>query len=64
MDIMAGMDGDSPSMPFGGPEEYTFTPDGDAVVFTARLAGEAEPWSTDFDLYVAPDRRLPRGPRS
>ena len=54
VDVMAGMDGDSPSVPFGGPEEYTFTPDGSAVVFTTRLAGEAEPWSTDFDLYVAP----------
>ena len=54
VDIMAGMDGDSPSVPFGGPEEYTFTPDGGAVVFTVRLAGEMEPWSTDFDLYIAP----------
>ena len=54
VDIMAGMEGDSPSVPFGGPEEYTFTPDGGAVVFTARLAGEKEPWSTDFDLYIAP----------
>ncbi len=54
VDIMDGMDGDSPSVPFGGPEEYTFTPDGDAVVFTVRLAGEREPWSTDFDLYIAP----------
>ena len=54
VDIMAGVDGDSPSVPFGGPEEYTFTPDGGAVVFTARLAEEMEPWSTDFDLYIAP----------
>jgi dipeptidyl aminopeptidase/acylaminoacyl peptidase len=54
VDVMAGMKGDSPSVPFGGPEEYTFTPDGTAVVFTARMAGGAEPWSTDFDLYVAP----------
>jgi dipeptidyl aminopeptidase/acylaminoacyl peptidase len=54
VDVMKGMDGDSPSVPFGGPEEYTFTPDGKAVVFTVRLAGNEEPWSTDFDLYVAP----------
>jgi dipeptidyl aminopeptidase/acylaminoacyl peptidase len=54
VDVMVGMKGDSPSVPFGGPEEYTFTPDGTAVVFTARMAGGAEPWSTDFDLYVAP----------
>ena len=54
IDVMAGMEGDSPSVPFGGPEEYTFTPDGNAIVFTARVAGASEPWSTDFDLYVAP----------
>jgi dipeptidyl aminopeptidase/acylaminoacyl peptidase len=54
VNIMAGMDADCPSVPFGGPEEYTFTPDGQAVVFTARTADTEEPWSTDFDLFVAP----------
>jgi dipeptidyl aminopeptidase/acylaminoacyl peptidase len=54
VDIMAGLDGDSPSVPFGGPEEYTFTPDGSALIFTVRLAGGSEPWSTDFDLHIAP----------
>ncbi len=54
LDIMAGMDGDCPSVPFGGPEEYTFTQDGSGVVFTVRLAGGEEPWSTDFDLYLSP----------
>jgi dipeptidyl aminopeptidase/acylaminoacyl peptidase len=54
VDVMEGMDADSPSMPFGGPEEYAFTPDGQAVVFTARTAGREEPWSTDFDLFVSP----------
>ncbi len=52
-DLMEGVDADSPSKPFGGAEEITFTPDGNAVVFTARIAGREEPWSTDFDLYVA-----------
>ena len=54
VDVMKGMDADCPSKPFGGPEEITFTPDGKGVVFTARDAGRAEPWSTDFDLYLAP----------
>ncbi len=53
-DIMQDMDADSPSKPFGGPAEITFTPDGKAVVFTARNVGRSETWSTDFDLYVAP----------
>ena len=40
VDLMKGMEADAPSVPFGGPEEYTFTPDGQAVVFTARTADE------------------------
>jgi dipeptidyl aminopeptidase/acylaminoacyl peptidase len=53
VDLMRGLDGDSPSKPFGGSDEFTFTPDGKGVVFTARDAGREEPWSTDFDLYLA-----------
>ena len=54
VDVMSGMDADTPSKPFGGPEEMTFTPDGKAVIFAARDVGAEEPWSTDFDLYLAP----------
>ena len=52
--VMKGMDADTPSKPFGGPEEITFTPDGKGLIFTARDAGTEEPWSTDFDLYYVP----------
>lgn len=54
VDVMRGMDADTPSKPFGGPEDLTFTPDGTGLVFTARDVGSKEPWSTDFDLYLAP----------
>ncbi len=54
VDVMAGMDADSPSKPFGGSEEFTFTPDGRAIVFTARDAGREEAWSTNLDLFVVP----------
>ncbi|NQT02302.1 MAG: S9 family peptidase, partial [Planctomycetes bacterium] len=53
VDLMWGMDADTPSKPFGGPEEIAFTPDGRGLVFSARDAGRAEPWSTDFNLYWA-----------
>jgi dipeptidyl aminopeptidase/acylaminoacyl peptidase len=49
-----GMDADTPSKPFGGAEEITFTPDSRHVIFSARDVGRSEPWSTDFDLYKAP----------
>jgi acylaminoacyl-peptidase len=52
--VMRGFDGDSPTKPFGGDEDFTFTADGRFVLFTARLAGRTEPWSTNFDLWRTP----------
>ncbi|HEX8471119.1 MAG TPA: S9 family peptidase [Brevundimonas sp.] len=49
--VTKGFDGDNPSKPFGDESEFTFTPDNSAIVFSARLAGKSEPWSTNFDLY-------------
>lgn len=54
VDVMARLDADSPSVPFGGAEEFAFTPDGQQMVLTTRVAGAGEPWSTNFDLYVSP----------
>jgi dipeptidyl aminopeptidase/acylaminoacyl peptidase len=54
LDLMSAMDADAPSKPFGGNDEYAFTPDGTGVVFAARDAGREEAWSTNFDLYLAP----------
>jgi dipeptidyl aminopeptidase/acylaminoacyl peptidase len=54
VNVMRGMDADTPSKPFGGPEEIIFTPDGQSIIFSARDVGREEPWSTDFDLYQAP----------
>ncbi|MCR4415472.1 MAG: S9 family peptidase, partial [Thermoguttaceae bacterium] len=54
VDVMPRMDADCPSKPFGGTDEFTFTPDGSELVFTARDVGRREPWSTDFDLYRVP----------
>jgi dipeptidyl aminopeptidase/acylaminoacyl peptidase len=54
VDVTRGMDADIPSKPFGGAEDFTFTPDGRALVFSARIAGRTEPWSTNFDLFQVP----------
>ncbi|NMO21537.1 S9 family peptidase [Pyxidicoccus fallax] len=54
VDVMKGMDADAPTKPFGGSEEFTFTPDNKSVVFTARDVGRTESWSTDMDLFVVP----------
>jgi len=53
-DVMKGMDADCPSKPFGGAEEFTFTPDDLSIVFTAKDVGREEAWSTNFNLFVTP----------
>jgi len=53
-DLMPAMDADTPTKPFGGPEEIAFSRDGKELVFTARDAGRAEAWSTDTNLYAVP----------
>ena len=52
--LSRGIDGDVPTKPFGGDEEFTFTPNGRHVIFTARIAGETEAWSTNTDLWLVP----------
>jgi dipeptidyl aminopeptidase/acylaminoacyl peptidase len=55
VDLMAGMDSDSPTKPFGGDEEICFTPDGMGIVFTAKpISGSEEAWSTNYDLFYVP----------
>jgi len=46
--------GDVPSKPFGGDEEYAFSPDGATMYFGVRIPGQSEPWSTNFDVYAVP----------
>jgi dipeptidyl aminopeptidase/acylaminoacyl peptidase len=54
VDLMPGFDADVPSKPFGGSEEFTFTPEGKGMVYAARNAGRSEAWSTNFDLFYSP----------
>lgn len=51
-DVMKQMDADSPSLPFGGSEEYTFTLDSAGIVFSAADTGREEMWSTEHSLYL------------
>jgi dipeptidyl aminopeptidase/acylaminoacyl peptidase len=52
--LSGSLDGDVPSKPFGDREEFRFSPDGKTVVFSVRIAGKTEAWSTNFDLYTVP----------
>ncbi len=54
VDLSKNLDADVPSKPFGGSEDFAFSPDSSRLVFSARIAGRTEPWSTNFDLFEVP----------
>ena len=53
-DLMPKLAADSPVKPFGGNEQFAFSPDSKQVVFTMRDVGREEAWSTDLDLFAVP----------
>jgi dipeptidyl aminopeptidase/acylaminoacyl peptidase len=53
VDLMKGVDADSPTRPFGGAEEIAWSPDGRQVAFTAKIRPRDAAWSTDTDIYLA-----------
>jgi dipeptidyl aminopeptidase/acylaminoacyl peptidase len=54
LDVSKAFDADIPGKPQDGDEDYAFSPDGSWLVFSARMAGHTEPWSTNFDLFETP----------
>ncbi len=62
VDLMPAMNADCPTKPFGGSEDYTISPDGTMLVFSAKNVGREEAWSTNFDLFSVP-LDASRGPK-
>jgi dipeptidyl aminopeptidase/acylaminoacyl peptidase len=52
--LSGALDGDIPSKPFGDAGDYVWSPDGTSLVASVRIAGNSEPWSTNFDLFRIP----------
>ncbi|QAU25148.1 S9 family peptidase [Dyella sp. M7H15-1] len=52
--LSRGIEGDVPSKPFGDESEFAFSSDSHTVYFNARIAGDSEPWSTNFDVFKVP----------
>jgi len=50
-DLVPGAKYDVPPGPFGGSEGYTFMPDGQRLLFTAKDQGRADAWTTDINVY-------------
>ena len=53
VDLSPGLAANAPPAPFGGSSDYTFTPDGKSVVFTAEPLQDMA-WSTNTDLHMVP----------
>jgi dipeptidyl aminopeptidase/acylaminoacyl peptidase len=51
--VTGSLDGDVPTQPDGDARQIAFTPDGRRIVFTMRVAGFEEAWSTNLDLWMA-----------
>ena len=54
LDLMPGMDVDTPIQPFGGTEDLTISADSKWVVFAAKNAGREDAWSTNNDIWSVP----------
>ncbi|NOZ79052.1 MAG: S9 family peptidase [Acidobacteria bacterium] len=53
IDLMAGLA--TNSKPWGGTEDFTVSPDGKTVVYSAKaVTGSKVAWSTNYDLYAVP----------
>jgi dipeptidyl aminopeptidase/acylaminoacyl peptidase len=53
-DLLAGRDWETPVAPFGGSEQYTFSPDEREIAFTTKLFTREAAWTTNLDLYTVP----------
>ncbi len=51
LDLMAGVDADCPTKPFGGTEDFVFAPDGQELAYVAQL-GADRAWSTNLDVFT------------
>lgn len=52
--IVGALVGDTPSKPFGGGEEVSWSPDGKTIYFAMREAGRIEATSTNLDIFAVP----------
>lgn len=52
IDLMKGFDGDTPTKPYGDDADFAITPENDIVVFTAKVAGKDEAWTTNYDFWA------------
>ena len=63
IDLLKGLPYDAPTKPFGDLKEVAISKDGAEVVFTSKMVGREDAWSTNSDLWLVPANGSAR-PRS
>ena len=55
VDLMQGVDGNCPTVPWGDESDFSISPDDRWLVYTAKVVeGSEQVWSTDWDLWAVP----------
>ncbi len=54
VDLLKGLPFDAPTKPFGDLKEVAISKDGSEVVFTSKMVGREDAWSTNSDLWLVP----------
>ncbi|HEY2513680.1 MAG TPA: hypothetical protein VGI39_22580, partial [Polyangiaceae bacterium] len=54
IDLLKGLPYDAPTKPFGDLSEVAISKDGSEVVFTSKMVGREDAWSTNMDLWRVP----------
>ena len=52
VDVMQGSILESPVAPFGGQNDFTFSPDGFSIAFVTREPTRSQSWMTDTNIYL------------
>jgi dipeptidyl aminopeptidase/acylaminoacyl peptidase len=53
LDLMRGVDGDAPTKPSGGAEEFAWSADSTEIAYTMQI-GKDLAWTTDLNIYLVP----------
>jgi dipeptidyl aminopeptidase/acylaminoacyl peptidase len=54
VNLLRGTQLQAPVAPFGGANDYQFSPDGSIMAFTSRVPSIDQAWQTNLDIFIVP----------